>query len=366
MTRWKYLAAACAVVMGGGPALAQFDLPVSGRPANRELDDPKPVYKYELKPEHGEYLVFVKTYQGQFAAGDTMVKQQAEGLAEYIRSECRLNAYVYERGWYKRQERKVELERLIAAQKQHYEVERKMPIPEHEKKYKLARIADEYSVFVAPGKGSLKTYEEAREFAQYVRKLQAPPAEFCDDLVLGKDKVAGKDDGIRRTSTSVNPFSIAFAGRNQSIPKAATTYKAPKADEFLMKLNSDRVVQSGPQGEEELDPGREALRAEPRVLKPGEAPLAGGQSTGELLERAARQARQLAELLRKLDSKWEAYVLHTPYNSIVCVGDFERPDDKVLESLQRDLAGFALTDKKDGKVLDTLIARPQPVMIPKQ
>jgi hypothetical protein len=359
MTPWKYFAAACAVVVGGGPAFAQYDLPISGRPASaRDINDPKPVYKHELKPEHGEFLVFVKTFPGQFA-GDKTVKEQAEGLAEYIRAECRLNAYVHESGWPQRQERKKELDALIAVQKQYYEVERKVPIPEAEKKYKMARIVDEYSVFVAPGKGALKTYEDAQEFAKYVRNLKAPPAEFCDNVVIGKEKA------MRRTGESVNPFAIAIAGRNRSIPKAAAAHKAPKADAFLMRLNSDESYSLVHKAKKNWTLVVRTYGCEPQVLKPGQVAPAGGQSTGELLERAARQARQLAELLRKLDSKYEAFVLHTPYNSIVCVGDFERPDDPVLESFTRDLAGFALTDKKDGKVLDTLIARPQPVMIPK-
>jgi hypothetical protein len=364
MTRWKCLAAAVAVVAGGGmgeSARAQYDLSVSGRPANREVADQKPVYKYELKPEHGEYLVFVKTFPGQHA-GDKTVKEQAEGLAEYIRAECRLNAYVLESGWPKRQERKKELDALMAAKKQYYEVERKMPIPEHEKKVKMARIVDEYSVFVAPGKGSLRTYEEAQEFAKYVRNLKAPPAEYCDDLVLGKEQ---GDKSLHRTGTSVNPFSIAFAGRNQSIPKAAAVHKAPKADDFLMKLNAGESYSLVHKAKRNWTLVVKTYGGEPRVLKPGQVVQTGGESTGEMLERAGQQARQLAELLRKVDSKWEAFVLHTPYNSIVCVGDFEKPDDAVMESLKRDLSSFALTDKKDGKVLDTLIARPQPVMIPK-
>jgi hypothetical protein len=363
MTRWKCLAAAVAVVAGGGvgeSARAQYDLSVSGRPANRELADPKPVYKYELKPEAGEFLVFVKTFPGQYA-GDKMVKEQAEGLAEYIRSECRLNAYVHESGWPQRQERKKELENLVAARTKYY-ADRGQEVPEHEKKVKMARIVDEYSVFVAPGKGALKTYEDAQEFAKYVRNLKAPPAEYCDDLVLGKENGS---KSINRTNTSVNPFSIAIAGRNRSIPKAAAVHKAPKADEFLMKLNSGEPYSLVHKAKRNWTLVVKTYGGEPQVLKPGQVVPASGQSTGETLERAGQQARQLAELLRKVDSKWEAFVLHTPYNSIVCVGDFEKPDDAVMESLKRDLSSFALTDKKDGKVLDTLIARPQPVMIPK-
>jgi hypothetical protein len=79
------LAAALAAVVGAGPAAAQYDLPLS-RPASGEVPDPKPVYKYELKPEHGEFLVVAQTFRAGSAV-DTEAKKLAEGLAEFFRSE---------------------------------------------------------------------------------------------------------------------------------------------------------------------------------------------------------------------------------------------------------------------------------------
>src|SRR5207249_223299 len=127
MTRRNYLAAAIAMVLGALPISAQvgttptrptprsgFDIPIS-RPATTvpraEIPDPKPVYKYELKPDNGEYLVLVKTFQGAVAGDETgRARKLAEGLTEWIRTECRWYAYVHESGWLKRQERKKEKE----------------------------------------------------------------------------------------------------------------------------------------------------------------------------------------------------------------------------------------------------------------
>ena len=92
--------------IGPGP-VRPADLPPG---AARDIDDPKPVYKYELKPEHGEFLVFVKSFPGEAAGGAPRARQLAEGLAEYIRSECRLYAYVHETRLAQRQERNEEKE----------------------------------------------------------------------------------------------------------------------------------------------------------------------------------------------------------------------------------------------------------------
>src|SRR5258708_5963961 len=105
MTRWGYLVAAFVTAIGVGSAVAQYDLPISRPGATRPLDDPKPVYKYELKPEHGEFLVIAHTIRGSFAVGDRQSKELAEGFAEWIRTECKLYAYVHERGWAMRRER---------------------------------------------------------------------------------------------------------------------------------------------------------------------------------------------------------------------------------------------------------------------
>src|SRR5947209_3410282 len=169
MTRRLYLAAALAVAFGAGPALAQFDLPGGGttRPATpRAGNDPKPVYKYELKPEHTEFLVYVKAYQAKEAhEGAGEAKELAEGLAEWIRTECRLYAFVHERGWLQRREQEKEKATDIKAIRDYYGPRE----PEEainariKREVKFARIPDEYVVFVAPGKGTLRTFDEAKE-----------------------------------------------------------------------------------------------------------------------------------------------------------------------------------------------------------
>lgn len=371
MLRTLFPAVAVAVVLGAQPAKAQYDLPIS-RP--RADDDPKPVYKYELKPEHGEFMVSVKTFRGT-RPGDPQAKDLAEGLATYIRAECKLYAYVHERGWLLRQERRKEKEQLEAEARKYYQARgyTEEAIQNELRRYiKMVRLPDEYTVLVAPGKGTLKDLDEARAFAQYVRKLPAPPAEFCDAVISGAlkkfDETAIKEITGQK-GEAVNPFLTAFYGHNPTLPKKDLGgLQRPKADEFLMSLNAGKpnslihkttrdwtlVVQAyGPKFSQ--------------VVRPGEAGVRDGRSDGELLERAAHQAHLLADVLRQMKPPFDAYVLHTRYESFVCVGEYDSKDDRRLLANAEALRGMQIRkgEDKTGELLDTLMAKPLPGLIPR-
>ena len=362
MTRRFHLAAALAVALGAGPAPAQYDLP-GARPAAaaRPVADPKPVYKYELKPEHGEHLVIVREFIGD-GVGDRKPRELAEGLAEWIRSECRLYAYVHERGWPMRRERDKEKEAVVKAIRDYYgprgaTEEQIAAIIKRE--VKLARVPDQYAVLVAPGKGALKTLDEAIEFAKYVHKLPCPPADFCDAVAVGSSA-----DLAHRRGELQNPFPRALPGRNPTLPKKEAPAGRSKADEFLMSLNAGQPYSLIHKTSKPFTLVVQAYGSKlGRVIKPGEVMQAGGQSDGELLERAAQQATSLAEALRRL--KYDAYVLHTRYESFVCVGEYDTKDDDRLVAAQKTLAGWQFKDQKTGQVIETLMEKPLPAMIPR-
>lgn len=364
MLRRAFAIAITATVVATAPVAAQYDIPLGkSAPGSdpRLPADPKPVFKYELKPEHGAFLVCVKTFRGT-DVGDKNVKELAEGLAEYIRSECRLNAYVYERGWQQRQKQREELVKVLADKKKWYEKEGITPTPELLRRdLKLPRIPDEYAVLIAPGKGQLKSLEEAVEFAHYVRKLKAPPAEYCDALVVAPEKGFSKNQG-----DAVNPFMSAFPGPNPTIAKeTAQGIQRPKADAFLMKLNADEPLSLLHKTKNQYTLIVKTFGGEPQVLRSGQPSDGAATGTGDRLERAALQAQQLAKLLRDMKPGFDAYVLHTPYNSIVCVGDFDRLDHPEVEAKKKALSGMSLTDKKTGQSVDSLMEKPAPVMIPR-
>ena len=59
--------------------------------------------------------------------------------------------------------------------------------------------------------------------------------------------------------------------------------------------------------------------------------LKTGGKSGQRVDAAATSAHNLAELLRK--AKLDAYVLHTKYTSIVCVGGYDTVDDPALRNM---------------------------------
>jgi hypothetical protein len=89
------------------------------------------------------------------------------------------------------------------------------------------------------------------------------------------------------------------------------------------------------------------------------------KSDGEMLERAAQQAELVCKVLRQQTKAYDAYTLHTRYESFVCIGEYDSKDDKVLLANASALAGLELKDKKTGQALDRFMEKPLPAMIPR-
>ena len=365
MLRRGIHAAALAAALGVGPAVAQtgYDLPIS-RPTSKEPADPKPVHRYELLPEHGEFLVAAQTFRAAAAGDDKHARALAEGLVEYIRTECRLYAFVYARGWALRQERKKEKDAVVAAIRKHYaatETEEQIQA-RIKREVKLARIADEYVVFVAPGKGSLKAMDDAIEFAKYIHRLPAPPADFCDSVVVGAEVA----DVSRRRGEARNPFPTALPGRNPTLPKKEAVAERPKADDFLLGINAGQPYSLIHQTKKPYTLVVQTYGSKfglGRVVRPGEVVQTGGRADGEMLERAAQQAHAVAKMLR--EKKYDAYVLHTKFESFVCVGEYDSEKDAELLANAKALAGLPLRDEKRGTIIETFMDRPLPALIPR-
>ena len=227
---------------------------------------------------------------------------------------------------------------------------------------KLARIPDEYSVFVAPGKGSLKNLDEATDFAKYVHKLTCPPAEFCDAIFVGAER-----DVARRPGERSNPFEKAMPGRNPLVPKKVTVAERPKADDFLMSTNAGQPYSLIHKTKKPITLVVQTYGGKlGQLYKPGEVTQVSGKADGQMLERAAQQANGLAKILREMKPKsYDAYVLHTRFESFVCVGEYDSKDDAELLQAAKDLALFKITDQRSKQVLETLMEKPLPALIPR-
>ena len=105
------------------------------------------------------------------------------------------------------------------------------------------------------------------------------------------------------------------------------------------------------------------------MQKPGEVSTAGGRSDGALLERSAQHAHLMAEMLRSMKKPgpgpFEAYVLHTRFESFLCVGEYDSQEDPQLKANAEALKSFRVKDKESGQVLETFMEKPMPAMIPR-
>src|SRR5262249_10807603 len=271
---------------------------------------------------------------------------------------------VHESGWAMRQERKKEKEAVVAAERKYYQskglTEEAIDL-EVRRLLKMARLPDEYTVLVAPGKGSLKSWDEALDFAKYVRKLNPPPAEFCDSVFVG----AAEDISHKRGDV-INPFLTVIPGRNPTLPKVVPGFQKPKADEFLISINAGETYSLIHKTKK---PWTLVVKAYGggggqmvRTSGPGSV---SGPSDGALLERAAMQAHTMADALRNMKPSFEGFVLHTRYESFVCVGEYDSKDDKLLKGNAEALKSMQIKDQKTGQVLETFLEKPLPAMIPR-
>ena len=147
----------------------------------------------------------------------------------------------------------------------------------------------------------------------------------------------GKPKYVRRR---VNPFSTAIVTRNPVIPQQRV---AKAADPILKKFNANEEYSllSCPKPYTLLVKeytGAAALE-NARDTKDGSFLSAiglGGNQPGEALDAAAKQAHEMARVLRQL--KFDAYVLHTRGSSAVTIGGFEGPNDPGAERVAQQLA----------------------------
>jgi len=73
----------------------------------------------------------------------------------------------------------------------------------------------------------------------------------------------------------------------------------------------------------------------------------------------------VARVLREHPNlKFEAYVLHTRYSSVVTIGGFDGPADPRLLQLKQQLAKIQILDQNSGYKALELFAQPLPMQVP--
>jgi len=311
---------------------------------------------YPLTPQSGAWLICTKSYTESDLIPEPRIL--AEELATEIRTRYKMNAFIFNRG---AEEQERERKRIATIRQQQADFAKQIGQQlTGQPRIKTMRIPDQYAVLV----GAWPDMDAARKALDGIRKLPPPSTKLLDATVsTGPD---GKGKG-QVTISYVNPFQAAFVVPNPTIPKPKDPDEG-KPDPIIFELN---------EGEElSVLRCRKPWTLVVRVYQGGvtmqasQAPSNGsfisrlGFSRGRsenLLTASALQANGMANSLRNVkEVRIESYVMHTRYSSIVCVGQFDRPDDPALLQLQKTLGNFNVGG------IDQLMSLPLPMEIPRK
>lgn len=304
----------------------------------------------QLSPQAGPWLIIVSAFTGPNAA------ELAHDLAQEIQTEYRLPAYVFDRS---SELRAAERARVEALRKERREAYDRLNVPaDTPLGIKTVRIEDQFAVLV----GGYKDMDTARRALDAIKKMKAPSERFRDTQFVKVVGENGQEEKIEKVA--VNPFERAFVVPNPTV-KRATALDPNEPDPAWRELNAGEslsvlkcpkpwtlVVKTFEGGTILQTDSSRASSMWSRVNVLGTAP--------SRLNTAAQQARNLAELLRKLG--FESYVFHTRYQSIVTVGNYDRVDDPRLAQMQRTISNLQLEGLDPSM---QLIRNPVPMQIPR-
>jgi hypothetical protein len=303
--------------------------------------DADPNKDYPLTPEAGKYLVCATCFVGPQAP------QLAKEMVFEIRKRFGVPAYVLDKG---EEERKVERERL-----------RKLREQLHEQygdnsgvKLKTIRIPDECAVLV----GGYKDEESAAKALKLVKNWPAPNNKNLMPLIHDNTPQEKPDEKLEFRAAYVNPYVQAFVVRNTTIPMEKKA--DPKIEAFMKKINAGEkfsVYHCRKPWTLMVAQFQGLSVVESKATDESFIKELFGSSKGKSLSASAMNADNLCETLRKC--QMDAYVLHTTWGSVVCVGGFDSKDDPKMGPVKTRLNSFS-----KGQGLQ-FVPDPLPMEVPK-
>jgi hypothetical protein len=319
------------LALAGGLALLAAG---SGRAAPVEAD---PNQEYRVTPEAGAWMICAHCYVGPNAPA------LAHELVLMLRRRDHQPAYIFVKGEEERRQQEENIRHM-------HELCPDVP----NLRIRHVRIEEQYAVLIG-GVGGWPDIDSARRALDDVKRLKPPDDEKLMD-VLTAIEPAGDGKG-RVKKAPLNPFASSFVVHNPTIPQEAVDRSKP--DPALKELNLGRpynLLNCGHPWTLAVKEFQGAAVVQSRSTA-GEimARLGLGSRSDDLLVASAKQAEEVARVLREM--KFDAYVLHTRFSSVVSVGAFDKPDDPRLGQLQRQLAGLKL-----GPI--QCFAQPQPMQVP--
>ena len=381
MIRWQVLAAGF-LAIGVDIPLADAQQAPTPPPLPLSAALRPPQHLYPVAPEAGEWLICVQTFKDDvpalndnfLVAGNQKAKMLAEGLAEVLRREYKLNAYLYDRSYKLRAEEQARIQDLRDRHWGRIDQMRSQAEPAEGStrlRYKTSIIPDEFAVLVSRTDRPFKDMESARDFlVGTLRKKKAPPNEFCNRGLLAAQE-PGSSKVTPVGAAYLNPFTTAMVVHNPTIEMKNEQADPEKADEFLKELNADEkysvlkcskpwtLVVKIYQGGSTI----ETPKSRSLMSKVGST-LGLTEKDPTLLNASAMAAHELAKFLRNTKPSFEAYVMHQRSYSLVTVGQFDGPTDPELVAIQKSLAGLQFK-QANGQVMESLNPQPLPMKIPR-
>jgi hypothetical protein len=340
MTWWTFIAAAGLAAGLAGRAAAQTPSP------------------YAVTPAAGPWLICLPTnYVGDAGA------QLAHDLVTELRSQHGLAAYLFNKGG---EEKQKEQQRIAQMRQQQQEFLRQMGITEMPKfRVKSTNIQEQYVVLIAGPRSGWQSMDDAGNALKEVRKMKPPSAKLLD-LAFVRVPTA---QGDQVNQVPVNPFLSAFVVHNPTIQRAKEPEADARAFPWLKPFNDGMpysllknpkpwtMVVKQFQGAAVIQTNNDSGSG---FLKK----IGLGSNSTDVLSASAAQAVEMAKFLRQL--KFEAYVLHTPYKSLVCVGGFENQNDPNMAQVHRSLSVTMGGMKVNGPAVDlSVFAQPMPLEVPR-
>jgi hypothetical protein len=300
---------------------------------------------YAVTPEAGPWMICVASYLGESSS------ELAYQLCTYLRQR-NYRAYVYNRG---NAERKKLQEELDQQQKAMPGVPRRRRLAHPEE--------DQFAVLL----GGFPDVDAASAQLKKVRKWDLP------DIKLKSGKPAfdtydvyepTKDKKFELKRYPVNPFHTAMVVPNPTIPPQRKA--VAKVDPIWKTLNANEprsLFKCPKKWTLAVQEFRGAYAIQTPSSSGGFLDKIGlGDHSAQRLDNAARMADEVCDMFKKLGFK--SYVLHTRYNSVVTVGEFDAPNDKALLDTQEQLARMSFKNGKTGDTAFNLFAKALPMEVP--
>lgn len=317
-----------------------------------EAQPPSP---YAVNPAAGPWLICLPVnYTGEAGA------QLAHDLATELRTRYNLPAYLLNKGAEEKQKEQARIEQL---KKQQQEFLKQMGVQEMPRfRYRTVHIEEQYVVLIGGPKGGWQTMDDATRALKSVRELPQPAAKLLDVAYVR----VPTEQGDQVVKAPVNPFHSAFVVHNPTVPR--TPEPEANAYPWLRDMNDGMpytllknpkpwtMVVKQFQGTSVIQTNRDANDG---FLKK----IGLGSNSGDVRGAGAAQAVELAKLLHTLG--FEAYVLHTPYKSLVCVGGFASKDDSAMAQTHRALSVTLTNLQVKGPADLSLFPQPMPLEVPR-